>query len=297
MMSYFIVIGVVLRVLLPAWLMDRLFGDPVSLPHPVIWFGKMIAFGEKRLNKGSYKLWKGGIMSVLLILFVYSVTIGIEYALSFLGTPAVIGFDIICIFFCLAGTTLIKEVRMVFEAVDRSLEEGRIQVARIVGRDTSELSAQEVRTAALETLAENLSDGVIAPLFWYLLLGVPGMMAYKMVNTLDSMIGYHSDRYLLFGRVAARVDDVANYIPARLTAVAGSLLGISLHPLYSRCEPVDMHSFRAETPVICEEIWQGTCKSQFRLSGSRSCRYPELSFRRSSSLFWSTLYKALYRSE
>ena len=72
MMSYFIVIGVVLRVLLPAWLMDRLFGDPVSLPHPVIWFGKMIAFGEKRLNKGSYKLWKGGIMSVLLILFVYS---------------------------------------------------------------------------------------------------------------------------------------------------------------------------------------------------------------------------------
>ena len=157
-------------------------------------------------------------MSVLLILFVYSVTIGIEYALSFLGTPAVIGFDIICIFFCLAGTTLIKEVRMVFEAVDRSLEEGRIQVVRIVGRDTSELSAQEVRTAALETLAENLSDGVIAPLFWYLLLGVPGMMAYKMVNTLDSMIGYHSDRYLLFGRVAARVDDVANYIPARLTA-------------------------------------------------------------------------------
>ena len=227
MMSYFIVIGVVLRVLLPAWLMDRLFGDPVSLPHPVIWFGKMIAFGEKRLNKGSYKLWKGGIMSVLLILFVYSVTIGIEYALSFLGTPAVIGFDIICIFFCLAGTTLIKEVRMVFEAVDRSLEEGRIQVARIVGRDTSELSAQEVRTAALETLAENLSDGVIAPLFWYLLLGVPGMMAYKMVNTLDSMIGYHSDRYLLFGRVAARVDDVANsgYPEAALAGILNCRFG------------------------------------------------------------------------
>ena len=218
MMSYLGAIGVVLRVLLPAWLMDRLLGDPVSLPHPVIWFGKMIAFWEKRLNRGACKLWIGGIMSVLLILFVYSVTWGIEQGLSLLGTPAVVGFDIICIFFCLAGTTLIKEVRMVFEAVDRSLEEGRTQVARIVGRDTSELSAQEVRTAALETLAENLSDGVIAPLFWYLLLGVPGMMAYKMVNTLDSMIGYHNDRYLLFGRVAARIDDVANYIPARLTA-------------------------------------------------------------------------------
>lgn len=218
MMSYLGAVGVVLRVLLPAWLMDRLWGDPVSLPHPVIWFGKMIAFWEKRLNRGACRLLKGGIMSVQLILFVYSVTWGIEQGLSLLGTPAVVGFDIICIFFCLAGTTLIKEVRMVFEAVDRSLEEGRTQVARIVGRDTSELSAQEVRTAALETLAENLSDGVIAPLFWYLLLGVPGMMAYKMVNTLDSMIGYHNDRYLLFGRVAARIDDVANYIPARLTA-------------------------------------------------------------------------------
>ena len=218
MMSYWGAVGVVLRVLLPAWLMDRLLGDPLSLPHPVIWFGKMIAIWEKRLNRGACKLWKGGIMSVLLILFVYSVTLGIEYLLSLLGTPAVIGFDIICVFFCLAGTTLIKEVRMVFEAVDRSLEEGRTQVARIVGRDTSELSAQEVRTAALETLAENLSDGVIAPLFWYLLLGVPGMMAYKMVNTLDSMIGYKNERYLEFGQIAARLDDLANYIPARLTA-------------------------------------------------------------------------------
>ena len=102
--------------------------------------------------------------------------------------------------------------------MDRSLEEGRKQVARIVGRDTSNLNAQEIRTAALETLAENLSDGVIAPLFWYLLLGVPGMMAYKMVNTLDSMIGYKNERYKDFGCFAARMDDVANYIPARITA-------------------------------------------------------------------------------
>jgi adenosylcobinamide-phosphate synthase len=128
-------------------------------------------------------------------------------------------FDILAIFYCLAGTTLIREVREVFLALDRSLEEGRQQVARIVGRDTSQLSAQEVRTAALETLAENLSDGVIAPLFWLLLLGTPGMLAYKMVNTLDSMIGYHTERYLEFGCVAARIDDVANYIPARLTAL------------------------------------------------------------------------------
>ncbi|MBQ5438921.1 MAG: cobalamin biosynthesis protein CobD, partial [Bacteroidales bacterium] len=132
------------------------------------------------------------------------------------------------IFFCLAGTTLIREVREVFRAVDRSLEEGRKQVARIVGRDTSELSAQEVRTAALETLAENLNDGVIAPLFWLALLGVPGMVAYKMINTLDSMIGYRNERYIEFGRFAAKMDDAAGWIPARITAflmllVAGRL--------------------------------------------------------------------------
>ena len=121
--------------------------------------------------------------------------------------------------YCLAGTTLINEVRMVFMAADHSLEEGRRQVSRIVGRDTSGLTDQEVRLAALETLAENLSDGVIAPLFWYLLLGVPGMLAYKMINTLDSMVGYKNERYLQFGRWAARIDDIANYIPARLTAV------------------------------------------------------------------------------
>ena len=120
-------------------------------------------------------------------------------------------------------------MRQVFLALDRSLEEGRTQVARIVGRDTSELSAQEVRTAALETLAENLSDGVIAPLFWLAILGVPGMLAYKMVNTLDSMIGYKTERYKDFGCWAAHIDDVANYIPARLTALLMILSSGSLH--------------------------------------------------------------------
>ena len=122
------------------------------------------------------------------------------------------------VFYCLAGKTLGKEVKAVFEAVDRSTEEGRKQVGRIVGRDTAHLSPQEIRAAALETLAENLSDGVIAPMFWFALLGLPGMMAYKMVNTLDSMIGYKNERYLEFGQIAARLDDLANYIPARLTA-------------------------------------------------------------------------------
>ena len=156
---------------------------------------------------------KGGIWALLLVVLTFVVT----YEL--LKVDAYIVISVILVFYCLAGTTLIREVREVFRAVDRSLEEGRKQVARIVGRDTSNLNAQEIRTAALETLAENLSDGVIAPLFWYLLLGVPGMMAYKMVNTLDSMIGYKNERYKDFGCFAARMDDAANYIPARITAV------------------------------------------------------------------------------
>ena len=215
--------------LLVGWLLDFLIGDPAKLPHPIVWFGRMIAWGERRLNIGGHRMAKGAVMAVVYIVGVYVVVLigrDIVYSTPSL-TPPLIGagnvwgvvFDAIIIFYCLAGTTLIREVREVFLALDRSLEEGRVQVARIVGRDTSELSAQEVRTAALETLAENLSDGVIAPLFWLLLLGTPGMLAYKMINTLDSMIGYKTERYKAFGCWAAHIDDVANYIPARLTAL------------------------------------------------------------------------------
>jgi adenosylcobinamide-phosphate synthase len=162
---------------------------------------------------------KGALLSITLIALVFIVTWLLCRQCWLFDVRCSIVLDAIIIFYCLAGTTLIREVRAVFLALDRSLDEGRRQVARIVGRDTSELSAQEVRTAALETLAENLSDGVIAPLFWLALLGVPGMLAYKMVNTLDSMIGYKTERYKDFGCWAAHIDDVANYIPARLTAL------------------------------------------------------------------------------
>ena len=217
--------------LLIGWVLDLVFGHPSKLPHPVVWFGRLISAGEHRLNRGSHRRLKGALLAIGLILLVFSlawllrILLGIFALFFYDGTtihqiPLLLYiFDILAVFYCLAGTTLIREVRQVFFALDRSLEEGRQQVARIVGRDTSHLSAQEVRTAALETLAENLSDGVVAPLFWLLLLGTPGMLAYKMVNTLDSMIGYHTERYLEFGCIAAHIDDVANYIPARLTAL------------------------------------------------------------------------------
>ena len=201
--------------LLLAWVMDICLGDPAGWPHPIVGFGRLISKGEKAWNNGKHRMLKGALLALILVVGTYLTTaLLLHWMEGFIALPL----SVLLIFYGLAGTTLIREVREVFKAVDRSLEEGREQVARIVGRDTSELSAQEVRTAALETLAENLSDGVIAPLFWYAVGGVPGMLAYKMVNTLDSMIGYRNARYKEFGCFAARMDDVANFIPARLTA-------------------------------------------------------------------------------
>lgn len=234
-------------VLLIAWLLDLLLGDPAWLPHPIVYMGKWIAFGERHLNNGSQRKLKGALFSLTSICGVFILTWGIltlttvpEAATvpeSFaFGFPSILPHAIgaLLLLFCLAGHTLRKEVRMVFEALEHGLDEGRRQVARIVGRDTAQLSEQEVRTAALETLAENLSDGVIAPLFWFLLLGVPGAMAYKMINTLDSMIGYQNERYKAFGCWAAHIDDIANYIPARITASLILIAAFIMRPLSLR---------------------------------------------------------------
>ena len=225
--------------LLTGWALDLVAGDPAWMPHPVVGFGKAISFFEHRLNHGAHRVAKGAFMAVGLIMTVYLLALALMDWLT--AYPWVkCGVEAILIFFCLAGTTLVREVKMVFRAVDRSLDEGRRQVGRIVGRDTASLSAQEIRTAALETLAENLSDGVIAPLFWYMILGVPGMLAYKMVNTLDSMTGYRNERFRDFGRWAARIDDFANYLPARITAflmvvASGRLSLLAFVRRYGRC--------------------------------------------------------------
>ena len=205
--------------ILIGWTADKLLGDPERLPHPVVLFGKLIAAGERRLNHGKRRRMKGAALAVTLIAATFGATAGL-IALAGMASPVLrTVVEAVMIFYCLAGTTLIREVKGVFAALDVSTEQGRKQVARIVGRDTSQLTDNEIRKAALETLAENLSDGVIAPMFWLLLLGVPGMAAYKMINTLDSMIGYRTERYKSFGTAAARIDDAANYIPARLTAL------------------------------------------------------------------------------
>lgn len=200
------------------YLLDLCLGDPDGWPHPVRVFGNAIAIGEKRLNQGRFKFWKGTLFSLLLIvvtfLFFYLInsrTSGLPWLYMLLNS--------IFVYYGLANSSLIQEGRDVFKMLEsEGLEAGRRQVSRIVGRDTSQLTVQQIRIAVLETMSENLSDGVVAPLFYYAIGGIPGMMAYKMINTLDSMVGYRSERYEWFGKFAARLDDVANFIPARLTA-------------------------------------------------------------------------------
>lgn len=200
--------------------LDLVIGDPDHWPHPVRLFGTTIYKGERGLNQGQYRFWKGGLFAVVLIVTVFFCFWGLERLLS-AGPWWVAGLiQGVFIWYGLANHNLIREGQQVFTVLaTQGLEAGRKQLSRIVGRDTSQLSAQQIRIAVLETMSENLSDGVIAPLFYYALAGVPGMMAYKMVNTLDSMIGYRNPRYEQFGKVAARIDDIANFIPARLTAL------------------------------------------------------------------------------
>lgn len=207
---------ILLLSLLFGWLADRAFGDPEDMPHLIVGIGKLISFGEKKLNQGDNRRTQGLLLVIILVLGLPILTNLLLNHLSFIPKVIVGSF---LIFYCLSGHTLIKEVKAVFRALEHSLEAGRKQLSRIVGRDTQNLSTQECQAAALETLSENLSDGVIAPLFWLAILGVPGIVMYKVINTLDSMVGYKNDRYAEFGYFAAKLDDIANFIPARLTAL------------------------------------------------------------------------------
>ena len=205
--------------LLTAWFLDLALGDPPWLPHPIRLFGWLIASGEKMLNKGRFRFFKGAVLSIFLV---SSVFILLFLLMEFLYSVNLIAYYLtasILLFYAMANKSLIEEGKAVFEALKNGgLESGRKRLSWIVGRETKNLSEQQIRTAVFETMSENLSDGVIAPLFYFALFGVPGALAYKMINTLDSMIGYKNERYIYFGKFAARLDDVANFIPARLTA-------------------------------------------------------------------------------
>jgi adenosylcobinamide-phosphate synthase len=216
---------IIILPLLVAYLLDLLLGDPRWLPHPIRLYGLLISTGERWLNKGGFRFLKGAILSIALVLVVFIILFAFlqfllrDYPLLYYIISSVL------LFYALANKSLIQEGRAVFDALQHGgLEAGRKRLSWIVGRETKNLSEPQIRTAVFETMSENLSDGVVAPLFYYALLGVPGALAYKMVNTLDSMIGYKSEKYYLFGKFAARLDDVLNFIPARITALLMTLV-------------------------------------------------------------------------
>jgi adenosylcobinamide-phosphate synthase len=208
--------------LLSAFLLDLAAGDPRWFPHPVVLMGKFISRSESLLWTG--KAWRDLISGIAVSLALLALAVGVTWALLYSLTflPPLVAFVLTA---GLASTTL--ATRGLLDAITRietplrlgNLVEARENLGRIVGRDTSALNEDKVLRASLESLAENTSDGIVAPLFYLFLGGIPLAMAYKAVNTLDSMISYRTERYFYLGKFAARLDDMANFIPARLTAL------------------------------------------------------------------------------
>lgn len=208
------------------FLIDCVLGDPARLPHPVVLIGKLISLSEKTLRKAFPKtergeLAAGTVMAILVPIISAGAAFGILFGLWKLSPWAYFAASSVMCWQCFAARCLEKEAKKVVKALETDgLEAGRKQIAMLVGRDTEHLSEEQVTKAAVETVAENASDGVIAPMLFMLLFGAVGGFFYKAVNTMDSMVGYKNDRYLFFGRAAARLDDAANFIPSRLSALA-----------------------------------------------------------------------------
>ncbi|MDD7363712.1 MAG: adenosylcobinamide-phosphate synthase CbiB [Peptoniphilus sp.] len=204
--------------ILMAFILDIVFGDPEWLPHPVVMMGKWIHMTYRRLlsaPKHRQKSW-GIVVALGNTAAVFLVTSWVLRALPYALSTIVATY---ILYTSLASKTLHVEAKAVKDKLLISPEEGRRQLSRIVGRETDRLSPREIICATVETVSENTSDGIIAPLFYAMLFGPAGAFAYKMINTMDSMVGYNNETYREAGYGAAKLDDVANYIPARITAL------------------------------------------------------------------------------
>ncbi len=201
-------------ILAGALILDALLGEPERLwsrvPHPAVLMGRAVGWAEARMNHGRGRIGAG--IVALIALVILAGLIG--WGLAQLGWVI----ELVVVAVLLAHRSLADHVSEVADALDQSTTAGRRAVARIVGRDTADMDDDDIARAAIESAAENFSDGVIAPAFWFLVAGLPGIAIYKMVNTADSMIGYRTPRHEQFGKAAARLDDVLNWVPARLTA-------------------------------------------------------------------------------
>lgn len=203
--------------LLPAMLLDAALGEPKwlwsRLPHPAVLMGRAVALADRRLNRGPARRARG--VAAMAGLGLAALALG--WLIHLIPDGGLL--EILAVAILLAQRSLVDHVRAVARGLRMSLAEGRRAVAMIVGRDTAAMDEPAIARAAIESAAENLSDGVIAPLFWYLVAGLPGLLLYKITNTADSMIGHRTPRHEQFGWAAARFDDLLNLIPARLTAL------------------------------------------------------------------------------
>ena len=210
---------------LGGFVLDALFGDPAWLPHPVVYMGKAISKLEKFLRPRLPKTPQGELLGGAIVAFCLPVGTFLLTGLVCWGAARLhplLGLAV-QMFWCgqaLAARGLVQESTNVYKELKKpDLPGARKAVSRIVGRDTAELTAEGVTKAAVETVAENASDGVIAPLLYMLIGGVPLALTYKAINTMDSMLGYKNEKYLYFGRIPAKLDDAANYLPSRLAAL------------------------------------------------------------------------------
>lgn len=204
-----------------AFVLDLLLGDPEGWPHPIRWMGRAIEHFEPRFRQLTPQTGRAGALFALSLILGTFLIAWLAIALAgWLHPVAGLALEVVLLFFCISVRSLGKAALGVFSALrHEGLQGGRAAVAMIVGRETAELDEPEVARATVETVAENLVDGVLSPLFFALLGGVPLALAFKMINTLDSMVGYKNETYREFGRAAARIDDAANYIPARLAVL------------------------------------------------------------------------------
>lgn len=203
-----------------ALMIDRIIGDPPSWPHPVRWIGSFISWLERRLNKGARRRAKGIILLIIVTLAVFSVTWLIVWGAYQAHTIAGIAAESAIITTTIAQNDLKKAAMSVYQPLKAGdMPEARCAVSMIVGRDTQYLNEAGITRATVETVAENVSDGITAPLFWALFGGAPLAMVYRAVNTCDSMVGYKNTRYRHFGWASARSDDIVNWIPSRITGV------------------------------------------------------------------------------
>ena len=207
------------------FILDLIFGDPHSLPHPICLIGNLISFLERNLRKifgfsNNGLLFGGGVLVLIVISTCFALPYALLYLAGMVNPWLAFALETLMFYQIFATKCLRDESMKVYYALQKGdLDEARLMLSWIVGRDTKNLSEAEVTKGAVETIAENTADGIIAPMFYMFLGGAPLAFLYKGINTMDSIVGYKNEKYLYFGRCAAKLDDVANFIPARITGL------------------------------------------------------------------------------